>query len=55
MDSDKILDELYDSQLGAYVRERFLKEVHSELEHWGFDDEREWATSVQEWLRENWG
>lgn len=54
MDAAKILQELADGEFGDHIREKFVEEIAAELASDRYDDDREWADGVADWLRDQW-
>lgn len=54
MDAAKLVEELAQGELGDHIREAFVKEIVAELASGRYDDDREWADGVAEWLQDQW-
>jgi len=53
MDAEKLLQELADGDLGDHIREQHVNAMLTDLADSRYDDDREWADGVAEWLKEN--
>jgi hypothetical protein len=53
MEADKFVEGLVEGDLGDHIRELLIKDMVGELRGSYYDDDREWAEGVIEWLTDN--
>lgn len=53
MDTEKFVQELSNGELGDHIRDAHVQDMLAELAGGHYDDDREWANGVAEWLRDN--
>lgn len=54
MDAAKFLQDLVDGDLGDHIRGLLFEEMLAHLASDDYDEDREWADGVHDWIRENW-
>lgn len=54
MDAEALLKLLRDGELGDDIRSAWTQEMLDDLASKDYDDDREWADGVADWLRSNW-